>query len=270
MAIRLEGADVLLEIEDDTKQWRLRPPLPPGYRRLISEGSGRWKADWGGILQILGSDNRLLAELRGTEKREGWAFADPQPNGSFAMRTEWRRVARPLPAGGMGLWAGIAVKGGGEVALGAEGVMAVVVSAANRQRWFAFAMLSGRAGLAAGLSGAGSLVVLTGVNDPMELHKSFQSGSDFALSIGGRWAQMGKALTGLEDLKDLGKLIWFSLEHGDRLVTLGKGVYQEACLDYMEQNLLVVDTPAGAGAELGYYWWFGTVYLLKQGTGKPA
>lgn len=270
VAIRLDGADLLVEMQDDTKEWRLRGPFPPGYRTLVSEGSGKWKADWGGIVQILGSNNQVLLELRGIEKRDGWTFAGLQPNGSFAIKTDWRRVARPLPSNGFGLWAGIAVKGGGEVGLGAEGILAVVVSAANPQRWFAFGMLSGRAGLAAGIGGAGSLVVLTGVNDPMELHKSFQSGTDWALSIGGRWAQMGKAVTGLEELKDLGKLICFSLEHGDQLVTLGKGVYQEACLDCAEQNLLVVDTPAGAGAELGYYYWAGTVYVLKQGAGKPA
>lgn len=271
-AVRLDGAgsgqEVLIEMDDD-KNWRLRPPIPSGFRSLIGEGSGKWRAEFGDIVQILGSNKQLLVELRATEKREGYAFAGLQPNGTFAIKTDWRRVARPLPPNGVGLWAGVAIKGGAEIGLGAEGIVAVVVSAANRQRWFTFGMLSGRAGIAGGFGAAGSLVVLTGVNDPMELHHSLQSGTDWALSIGGRWAQMSKALTGLGDLKDLGKLIWFSIEHGDQLVTLGKGVYQEACLDYEEQNLLVVDTPAGAGVELGYYWWAGTVYVRDQGTGKP-
>ncbi len=264
-----QGPELTVEMEE-SGVWRLRGPFPPDYRRLVPEAAGRWRNTIGDMIHLNGSDGKMLIELRGRGGREGWAYAGLQPNGSFAFQSRWRRVAKPLPANGLGLWVGLAVKGGGEVVLGAEGVLAVAVSAGNLQRWFAFGMLSGRAGIAGGISGSGSLVVLTGVDRPADLHHSIQSGSDWAVSIGGRWAQMAKGLSGLEDLKELGKLVIFALDHADQLVTLGKGVYQEACLDYEEQNLLIVDTPAGAGLELGYYWWAGTVYVLTEGAGKPT
>jgi hypothetical protein len=259
------GSGMIVELNDDNT-WRLPGHLSANFKSSpFKDGTGTWSGKFGDFLTMYGSDGKTeILELKDASEREGPATDPRLRPGSTAPI--WRRIMKP---GEPHLWVGVAGKGGAELGLGAEILFAVVVSSQNLQRWCAFRMLSGRFGFAGGGGGGISLVVITGVTSPKQLEVGVQSGSDWALSIGERWGSVAKSLTQVKELTELGSRVKFCLEQGDKLVTLGKGVCQEACLDYDEVNMLVLDTAAGAGAELGYYWWIGTVSVLGDSTNPP-
>lgn len=251
---------------DDNNTWRLPGKVPANFRSTpFAKGRGTWSGTLGEFIDLYEDGNgEPVLTLKNASGRNGPA-TDPRLRPG-ANAPYWNRVAKPADPN---LWVGIAGKGGAELGLGGEILFAVVISSRNTQQWCAFRMISGRFGFAAGGGAGVSIVVITGVNSPRQLQQGVQSGSDWAVSIGERWGSIARSLTKVKELTELGSRVKFCLENGDKLVTLGKGIYQEACLDNDEPNLLVVDTAAGAGVELGYYWWIGTFTVIGDSSNPP-
>ncbi len=273
------GSNVIIAIDSDNT-WRFAGKIAAGYQSTpFRTGFGTWSGTFGDMIDIWGpngtgregkSGGTPWLELRRASGKEGPAYDPGRQVGSTNLY--WRRVARPSE---MGLWVGLAGKGGGELGIGAEIDLGVVISAQLPSRWFAFGMKTGRIGAAAGIGGGLSLAIVTGVNAPNQIETKAYVGTDWAVSIGERWGTLAK--NGLkafgktiQELSELGDRVKFCIEHGDWLVQLGKGAYQEACLDCEELDITIVDTPVGGGLELGYYFYLGEAYVIAQGSGTPA
>ncbi|HLJ48177.1 MAG TPA: hypothetical protein VKU01_19315 [Bryobacteraceae bacterium] len=268
----------IIDIDEDNT-WHIAGKVPAGYQSSVfRSGFGTWSGTLGDMIEIWGPGGTgkeggyggtPLLQIREASKKEGQAANTSAPAYSRAAR--WRRIARP---GDQGLWVGIAGKGGGEVFIGAEAYFATVISAQLPSRWFAFTMRTTRYGFAVGLGGGLSLVIATGIKAPHDIESELFTGSDWAVSIGERWGTLAKngfkafGKT-LQELADLGPRIQFCIEHGDWLLQLGKGIYQEACLDNETREVTVVDTPVGGGLEIGYFWYYGQANVVTEGVGAP-
>ena len=250
-----------LEFDNDGV-WRQVAPFHPNWQLILPYACGKWKKSIGdeGVLYDETGSAQLMV-LRSFGENSGNAFFGLD-GVQFQGSALWQRMAKPLPASGNpGMWAGLAGKGGAAAGAGAEAALCYVVPVFSPgSNGFGFFFYAGRLGLNVGASGGAVLVLVTGVQEPMELNGFAQTGTDWALALGGKWSSLAKGLGKLDDLAEIIKAVQ---KNADAIVGAAKSVYGGAFLDWEEKSVSMVDL-VGAGLEAGYYWFAGRCVLLTD------
>jgi hypothetical protein len=266
------GGVLSFELDDDNT-WRLRAPYHPEWRYYLPYPSGKWSRS------NLAYEDTYIQDTEGsktyftlrslTEKPSGFAFMNDVSNQS---NSSWTRIAKPLPVRGRsGCWAGLAVKGSLGAGVGGEDTFGAVVSFDNSSEGFIFNFNAGRI-LTAGFSAGAAFVLITGFERARDIHNHLFAGTDWTISVGAKAGALAKvkgigkimeAIAGIGSKAD--GVVKVVGKNAKELVGAGKGVYQSGAYDWEEESLNIIDIPlAGAGAEVGWYWYAGTCHVVTE------
>ncbi len=255
--------------------WRQVPPFHKGV-----PGSGKWtkRIVPSGVCVRDDSMKHLFSLYEFPSKMSGHAY---YPKGwSDVPFGKWRRVALPLPAQGSGVWGGLGVSGSAAAVVGGPEVMLAAVMAADTKEVFCFAMLTGRLGPSVGLSGSLGVVVVCGVQKPMDLDNHIQSGTSVVISPGPNltgFVRNSKLLGMLSKLRPLLKAQKVVTQHlatleaavkrsDQLLMLLCQNFTRSALLNWQKRSVTFLPIPlAGGGEELGLYWTLGRCHVFRPG-----
>jgi len=256
--------------------WTCRRPIPQQWRYVIPEyASGFWYKDIAGFFVMKDHKKKQeVFELRSIEKGSGPAFHWLKGN-MYEGTGSWK----PSPLPSQKMWAGVLVKGGGGLIVGAEGGAAAVVNVDQTKSGAVLGFGTLRAGIVGGASGGVALVICTGFGSVQEMNGFTSSGADFALAIGVKFSGFLKASKAASSLKKFEG----GLDAIEKAIHLGKdsealkkvlsevpGAAKSAAavcsvvVDTDEKNIVAIDIPmAGAGAEIGVFYGWSKVKVVS-------
>jgi len=259
------GRSILLELSSDGS-WQQSPPYHPEWTLLLPESAGTWYRAMADEVYICGQNKKdKYFLLRSFEQNQGHANFGGIYHGSWDGSARWTRTSKPLPeSGNIGMWVGLAGKGGAALVVGAEGVLCYVIPIHSpKSNGFGFVFYSGRLGANVGASGNAAFVMVMGVQSPQDIDGFVQSGTDWNLSLGGKWSAF-KNIAIIGKLEGVGEIIKGVQKNADALAGAGKAIYQAGTFDWEERGVSVIDLPAGGGLEAGLYWYVGRCAVLGE------
>lgn len=216
--------------------------------------------------------NKKVGCQRSTRDGKNYVFTGTDLPGIIHLP----RSHKPLPAHeypaalDTRIWIGLALKSGTQnMTSGQEQLSALAMSLDHPDRWMALSATIQRPGLGVGASGGLSVVLVSGVKHPSQLHGHQQSELDFNVALGG---SVGRAAKAAVAAKKYGPLITFLIKIGAKtpaglrkalvndpdkvadLIKLVKANKEAWGLSDTQPNVLVLDTPVGLGGELSLFY----------------
>ncbi|CTQ61793.1 hypothetical protein LA5095_04389 [Roseibium album] len=285
---------VVLQIDKDTNYsgtWRIVRPIPAGFRRFTSAGMGAWTGDvngWKFNLKESGSGKRICGLSRNWDRDgafearwgDGQSFFGGTVYGNFSS---WKPQ---LAKGRAHAWGGLLFKASVGAGVSGEAAIGILCKVGDENPAVAvISTSSGRLGAIAGVSGGAAIVLATGFPTAASFDGHVSTGTDWALSVGGKWKTFldpKAAKIASSNLPNIIKKVAEGMATNSRVVQrmdkladwakggdpafealrtelpgLAKTLYGEALIDYSEKNLTAVDIPGvSGGTEIGiYYKW---------------
>lgn len=241
-------------------QMRLRFP---GF-----QARGAYKETPGISLELFNPDGTRFVYLGLSAGLGGGTAYGPKRSATPLPDTgRWYPSDKPIPH----TWFGLMFKGGGGLALGAEGQLAALMSGTDRRHGCTIGALSGRLGPVGGGSAGLAAVFATGFTTPNDFSSYTANGLDWALSFGTKFSSFVKGAGKLSTLASGAAAMLARLEGAARIKALeqtmlkpevgaevyaiGKSLISGSLIDTDLQSITVVDIPmAGVGAEIGIYY----------------
>lgn len=282
--VNLSGFSVQIELQ--TKQVRIYDPanwmtspqwwaqsvrtISPQMRLVFPgfQARGAYKETPGISIELFNPDGTRFAYLGLSGGMGGGTAYGPSRRANQLPDTgRWCPSDKPIPH----TWFGLMVKGGGGLALGAEGQVAALMSAIDRRHGCTIGALSGRVGPVGGGSIGLGAVFATGFTTADDFSNYSANGLDWALSFGTKFssfvkgagklsslasgaAEMLARLEGAARIKALEQTM-LKPEVGAEVYGIGKSLISGSLVDTDLQSITVVDIPlAGVGAEIGIYY----------------
>ncbi len=243
----------------------ISPTMRAGFPGFV--GYGTYKEVSGISIELFNPDGSRFAYL-GLAGGLGGGTAYGPPVGAQMPRTgRWHPSNKPVPHS----WVGLMAKGGGGLVVGGEGQVAALLSCTDRGHGCGIGALGVRGGASIGGAVGLAVVFATGFTKPDDFSAYTADGLDWALSFGGKWAdivkgggKLGTLLKGahlmLERLDEAARfkaLKDIALKPGveTELYGIAKGVWSATLVDTDYQSITVIDIPmAGVGVEIGVYY----------------
>ncbi|HKP85581.1 MAG TPA: hypothetical protein VJZ26_05775 [Blastocatellia bacterium] len=262
----IAGGSITLELDDKNKEWRVKPPAFAHWNYYLPATHGKWARNADEITICDAIDKRVYYSLRQANKMNGRAFCELSPAGRAEMRTEWKRIPKPLPVSGEpAIWYGLAIADSGGVGVGTRRAAAVVLSA---NKWFSFSMPWPTTGAFRGYGWNAAFVLLTGYIDRGDLVAHPGSGVDYELSLGSHWGERAEPLNQVARFK-FEELTQFALRNAETLRAMGKAAVHGMCVDYDERHVIISDL-FGAGIRAAIYAYTGECVAIDGGARQPA
>lgn len=256
----IAGGAITLELDNQTLEWRIKPPAFAHWNYYLPATSGRWARDADEMTISDAVNQQVYYSLKYANRMCGQALCEWSPAG-HQRRTQWKRVPKPPPATGEPvIWYGLAVKDPSSVDAGARQATAVVVSA---NKWFAFAMPWPSAGSFRGYGWNAAFVLLTGYIDRGDLVAHPGAKVDYGLALGGQWRGRAEPLSQVAKFQ-FADLVQFALQNVEMLRGLGKAAVQETCIDF-DERLVIVSDLFGANIGAGIYAYTGECVAFDGG-----
>jgi hypothetical protein len=249
----IPGGVVTLELDNKVDSWRIKPPAFADWQYYLPATHGKWSRGGDEITICDAANKKAYFALRQANRMSGRAFYNPSLTGRYELRTEWKRVPKPLPVSGPPpIWYGLAIVDNGRAVAGRRVAASVVLSAGQ---WFTFFMPAPVAGTVRGYSWTAAFVLLTSYLDRGDLAAHPGSAVDYELSLGGRWSEQAGALNQIARFK-FEELIQLALKNAETLRALGMAALEGTCVDYGERQVIIGDL-SGAGIGAGTYAYTG-------------
>ncbi len=246
----LAGGDITLELDRDRQMWMVATPAYAHREYYLPTSHGKWARGGSEITIGDAAHAETYLSLHQANKMSGQAVFEPGIGGQSVYRSEWQRLAKPLPPSGQApVWYGLAISEGGRPGggPGAKQGRAVVFSA---DRWFSFLIPTPSAGAFRGYFPEAAFVMLTGYKDRRDLAVHRGADVDYELSLGNHWHERAGVLNQLRETK-LADLLPLVLRNAELLRALATAALQETCIDYDERHVIIGDlSAAGVGAGL--------------------
>ena len=255
----ITGGAITLELDSVHKLWRIAPPAYAHWPYYLPATQGKWARSGSEITIGNAAHQQSYVSLRQANKMSGQAVLPFASTDGCEFRTEWRRIAKPLPTSGQPpIWYGLAIAEGGGV--GAKRGKVVVFSA---DRWFRFLISPPTEGAFRGYFPEAAFVLLTGYKDQNDLAFHRGAAVDYELSLGDHWNEQVGALKQMRELMhdDLLPLV---LRKTELLRALAMAALQETCVDYDERHVIIGDLSA-AGMRSGLAAHTGECKVLDGG-----
>jgi hypothetical protein len=256
----VSGGSIILELDRKNNEWRIKPPACAHWNHYLPATAGRWarNADEITIRDVI--NQKTYFSLRQVNRMSGRAFYEHSATGRYEMRTQWKRVPKPLPASGEPpIWYGLAIEDNDGPARGIRQAAAFVISA---DKWFTFSMPAPTAGSFRGYGWSAAFVLLTGYLDRGDLIAHPGAELDYELALGGQWAERAEPLNKVAKFK-FKELMQFALHNAEMLRGIGLAAVQETCLDYDERHVMIGDL-FGAGIRAGIHAYTGECVLMNS------
>ncbi len=230
-------------------------------------GFGIYKETPGISIELFNPDGSRFVYLGLAGGLGGGTAYGASPSGQLPRTGFWRPSDKPVPHS----WVGLMLKGGGGLAVGGEGQVAALFNCASRGHGCGIGALGARAGISVGGAVGFAVVFATGFTRATEFSSYTADGLDWALSFGGKFADLVKGAGKLGPLLKTASLMLERLDDAARLKVLkdialkpgveaelygvAKGVWSSTLVDTDYQSITVIDIPfAGLGAEIGVYY----------------
>jgi hypothetical protein len=153
-------------------------------------------------------------------------------------------------------WFGLGEKTGGMlIAAGMEHTTGMIVRGSNLENLFSFSITSARIGLGLGFSGGLIAIMIFNCDNIQRLQNQDVSDWGVNIALGGRWAEIARALRRSEMLVELARLGWRLrgvAAQGERLRNFLHYAYNAYDIRTMnnQPKIVTLDTPVGIGAEI--------------------
>jgi len=262
----IAGGAITLELDNTNQEWRIKPPAFAHWNYHLPSISGKWARNADEITISDRFNKQVYYCLRQANQMFGRAVCELSPAGHNELRTEWKRVPKPLPISGEpALWYGLAIADPHGIGAGTRRAAAVVVSA---NKWFAFSMPWPTAGTFRGYGWNAAFVLLTGYIDRGDLIAHPGAAVDYELSLGGHWLERAEPLSQVARFK-FEELIQFVLNNAEMLRAISKAAVQGMCIDFDARHVIVSDL-FGAGIKGGIYAYTGQCVAFDGGAERRA
>jgi len=249
----IAGGFIDLELDNKVHEWRISPPAFANWQYYLPACHGRFNRRADEISLSDSVNEKEYCSLREANRMSGRAAFGLSLTNRDVLRTEWKRIPKPLPETGQPpIWYGLAIAGSGGAAAGSRVANAMVLS---DDKWFTFTMPELTSGTSRGYFWSAAFALLTGYLDRGDCIAHPGSAVDYELSLGARWSESSAVLNHIASFQ-FDDLIQFTRNNAETLRFLGMAVLEETCIDYDEKHVIICDL-LGAGINAGIYAYTG-------------